>query len=94
MFSSDKISKSNDLLLLGQELASKGIKSAYLVAHPLHLGRAYMLCKKQYPGVTFYPVEADRTYDRDSYQLRCRAEYLFIPWNLLAFVEHYIRGKI
>lgn len=83
-----------DMVLLGQELARLDIKSSYLVAHPLHLWRARLLCEKSFPGVTFYPVEAERIYDWESNQSRCRAEIFFIPWNLAAFAEHLVRGKI
>lgn len=90
----DIVDKELDMLLLGQELERLGIKSSYLVAHPLHLLRAYLHCKKRFPNVTFYPFEADRVYDWESNQVRCRAEIFFIPWNILAFLEHFLTGKI
>jgi len=86
--------KYTDMVLLGQELKRLNVRSAYVVAHPLHLWRARLLCEKRFPDVTFYPVEAERSYDWGSNQLRCRAEIFFIPWNILAFIEHYLRGKI
>jgi hypothetical protein len=90
--------KANDLLLLGEEFKRLKIKSSYLVAHPLHLWRARLLCEKMIEknslDVTIYPVEAERIYDRESNQVRCRAESFFIPWNILAFTEHFIKGKI
>lgn len=93
-FSADLAVKELDMALLGQELERLGTKSSYLVAHPIHLGRVFMLCRKQIPNVTFYPVEAERLYDWESNQLRCRAEIFFLPWNILAFAEHLIKGKI
>lgn len=90
----DIVDKELDMILLGQELDRLSIKKSYLVAHPLHLLRIYLHCKKRYPNVTFYPVEAERLYDWESNQLRCRAEILFIPWNICAFIEHFLTGKI
>ncbi|MFC1540698.1 ElyC/SanA/YdcF family protein [Candidatus Margulisiibacteriota bacterium] len=86
--------KDRDLVLLGQEFDRLNVESSYLVAHPLHLGRAHLLFKKRFSNVTFYPVEAERIYDRASNQLRCRAEKYFVAWNILAFTEYWIKGKI
>lgn len=90
----DIIDRELDMVLLGQELDRLGINSSYLVAHPLHLGRAYMHCKKRFPNVTFYPVEAERLYDWESNQLRCRAEIFFIPWNICAFTVRFLTREI
>ena len=90
--------KDNDLVLLGKEFKRLEIKSAYLVAHPLHLWRARLLCEKMCEkrslNAAIYPVEAEIIYDRESNQLRCRRELFFLPWNIAAFAEHFMKGKI
>ena len=86
--------KERDMVLLGEELDRLDVDSSYLVAHPLHLWRARMHCEKRFTEVTFHPIEAERLYDRESGQIRCRAETFFIPWNIAAFAEHFIKGKI
>ncbi len=80
--------------LVGEELSGFNVKTSYLIAHPLQLGRSYLVFKKRFPDVTFYPLEATRVYDWGSGQLRVRSEALFIPWNIAALVEHKIHKKI
>jgi hypothetical protein len=96
---SDLALKESDLDLLGQRLEEFSIRSSYLVAHPLHLWRARLLCEKvcekRSLDVSFHPIEAKRKYEwKESNQLRCWAETFFIPWNISAFVIQKIKGQI